>query len=116
MNVAYDSPVGVWSGTARHDGRVDKFTISFAPDGSVALTTAISAGEGAWSGAGDVFNFSVKEVFHNDAPLPGFVLFSIDAHWSDDRFRGFGSASVHNPDGSTVGSTFTEVEATRMSG
>ncbi len=39
MHDVTDALVGSWSGTVSHDGEVDEYTIAFAEDGSLTLTT-----------------------------------------------------------------------------
>ncbi|MEW1836877.1 FAD-binding oxidoreductase [Nonomuraea angiospora] len=63
------TPVGVWSGLTQHDDQTDSFTISFAPDGTVALRTPRSAGTGVWRvDRPGRFSYELTELFPHSGP------------------------------------------------
>ncbi|MBE1582775.1 FAD-binding oxidoreductase [Nonomuraea angiospora] len=61
---ALQTPVGVWTGLTQHDDQTGSFTISFAPDGTVALRTPRSVGTGVWrADRPGRFSYELTELF-----------------------------------------------------
>ena len=53
MTANGNGPVGEWSGEVVYQGKTDAYTVTFAADGGVVLTTTESSGSGHWSATGD---------------------------------------------------------------
>ncbi len=109
--------VGLWKGTVTHDEQTDPFSIVFADDGKVILTTPFSTGEGEWKATGErSFSYRVKEVFNNLEIMPGWININVNAVRNEDAYTGSGLCYVHAPDGSVVGSTLAHVSGRRTRG
>jgi len=86
MSTSQTSPVGRWSGKVTYEGKVDEFTVDFANNGTLSLTTHRSTGQGRWTANGEgTFTFTVKEEFqmlpNGQRPpgvLPGAAYVQID--------------------------------------
>ncbi|MGP3960978.1 FAD-binding oxidoreductase [Nonomuraea sp. 3N208] len=103
---AAQSPVGVWTGLMHHDDQTDSFTISFAPDGAIALRTPRSVGTGVWSaGQPGRFSYELTEIFTPAAGHSGRVQIHVEAHLEGAVYRGIGTARVYTPDGVLVHTT-----------
>ncbi len=122
MHDVADALVGSWSGTVSHDGEVDEYTIAFAEDGSLTLTTKKSTGQGTWSATGEgTFRYTVREQFNLDVgqqspngKAAAYLQIDIEARRSGDTFAGTGTAEVHGPDGSVIYSTTAETTARQL--
>ncbi|MEV7678921.1 FAD-binding oxidoreductase [Streptomyces sp. NPDC088341] len=100
---AVRTPVGVWTGRAHHGAGADPaFTISFAPDGTVALRTPASVGTGVWSaGEPGRFSYELTEIFTPAAGRTDRVRIQVEAHL-DGGYRGTGTAETYTSDGVPV--------------
>ncbi len=105
------TPVGVWAGTAVHDGQTETFTISFAPDGGLTLVTPISTGRGTWEPTEDGFTYAFRETLAPEAGRPGYVDVVVRARRSGGIYTGSGPAEVRTPDGTVVHRTTFETSA-----
>ncbi|MFI9406982.1 hypothetical protein [Nocardia sp. NPDC052316] len=94
------TPVGVWTGTATHDGKADPFTIVFGVDGTVVLTTPISTGTGKWSADGDRrFGYRIREhLGTSDLPF-SHVDIEVAAELAETTYSGTGTAEIYGKDG-----------------
>ncbi|MER5626351.1 FAD-binding protein [Streptosporangium sp. NPDC002544] len=115
---AAQTPVGVWTGLAHRDDETDSFTLSFAPDGTVALRTPVSVGTGVWrAGRPGLFSYELTEVATPASDHSGRVQIHVEAHLDGAVFRGIGTVSVYTPDGvpahTAMSATFT---ADRLTG
>lgn len=104
---------GLWSGTVTHDGQVDKYTVTFAQDGTLSMVTPVSKGGGDWAQTGpDRFHFKAKEIFHKEAGMPAsYVEITIDATLTGTTYEGTGTATIHAEDGSLIYATTAETSA-----
>ncbi|MFG2357349.1 acyl-CoA dehydrogenase family protein [Streptomyces sp. NPDC048521] len=110
------APVGVWTGTATHDGQTDPFTISFLPDGTVTLVTPFSSGRGTWRPTDRGFRYSFTETLDPAVTgMAGYVCVSVDAVREGSSYRGSGPATVHSADGAVVHLTSFETAAALQS-
>jgi hypothetical protein len=122
MHDVTDAPVGLWSGTVSHDGEVDEYTITFAENGSLTLTTKKSTGEGTWSSTGEgTFRYTVRETFNHDVgqrspngKSAAYLQIDIEAKRNGASFAGVGTAEVHGPDGSIIYATTAETAARQV--
>jgi hypothetical protein len=98
---AVQTPVGVWTGSVHHDDQAgSSSTISFAPDGTVALRTPVSVGTGLWSAEQPGrFSYEVTEIFIPAAGRSGSAKIQVEAHLEEDGYRGTGTAEVYSADG-----------------
>ncbi|PXX71717.1 acyl transferase family protein [Nocardia tenerifensis] len=108
------TPVGVWTGTATHDGRADPFTIAFGLDGTVVLTTPVSAGTGKWSAdGGHRFGYRIREdLDSSDLPF-SHVDIEVVAELNDTTYSGTGTAEIYGRDGTVQQFTTDAVVAAR---
>jgi len=108
---------GVWSGLVHHDDRTDSFTISFAPDGTVALRTPGSVGTGAWNvGQPDSFSYELTEIRTPAADQSGRVRIHVEARLEGPVYRGIGTVRVYTPDGVLVNTTSAKVTGHQLAG
>ncbi|MGW0702208.1 FAD-binding oxidoreductase [Streptomyces sp. NPDC002867] len=112
---AGSSPVGVWTGAVHHDGRTDPYTISFAPDGTIALRTPVTVGTGTWAAqeAGR-FSYELTETFIPSSGHAGYLQAHVDARLDGDTHTGVGTARIHTPDGVRVHTTTAESAGERV--
>jgi hypothetical protein len=120
MSQATEAPtvVGTWTGTVTYEGKVDAYTVTFAADGSVELTTEDSTGTGSWTATGpDTVSWSLKEHFKRDesgnAPakvIPGaaYIEISIESTVDGDAFSGAGTAQICTAEGHVIHATRAE--------
>lgn len=122
MPVSPWTPVGRWTGTVTHDGEVDEYTVAFAPDGTLAVTTKKSAGTGSWTLTGDTeLRFSLREDFNVDysqispnGHRAAYIQIDFTARPDGDKLAGEGKAVVHGPDDSVIYGTDATTEVRRL--
>jgi hypothetical protein len=124
MSTSENTPVGRWSGKVTYEGKVDEFSVDFADNGTLSLTTHRSTGEGRWTANGEgTFTFAVKEKFqmlpNGERPpgvLPGaaYVQIEITARRTGSTFTGSGTAQIRGADESLIHSTQAEMTAQRV--
>ncbi|MEU8589975.1 FAD-binding oxidoreductase [Streptomyces sp. NPDC048664] len=109
------SPVGVWTGHVRHDGRTDPYTISFAPDGTIALRTPVTVGTGTWTaGEEGRFTYQLTETFTPASGHAGWLQAHVEARMEGSAHSGVGTARIHTPDGVVVHTTTAESSGERV--
>lgn len=122
MPVSTWTPVGRWTGTVTHDGEVDDYTVTFAPDGSLSVTTEKSTGTGTWSVTGEAeLEFSLRENFNVDVAQispnghrAAYIQIDFTARPDGDTLTGEGRAVVHGPDDSVIYGTDATTEVRRL--
>ncbi|MER5325222.1 FAD-binding oxidoreductase [Streptosporangium roseum] len=115
---ALQTPTGVWTGRVHHDDRTGSFTVSFAPDGTVALRTPRSVGTGVWSAdRPGRFSYELTEILTPAAGRSGRVQIHVEAHLEGAVYRGIGTIRVDTPGGVLVHTTTpAEFSADRLAG
>lgn len=109
------TPVGVWAGEARFDGRTEGVTLSFAADGTVALQAATSAGRGRWVGGGaGRFTYHLSEEVRGPDGRTGRVAIDIDAELAGAEYRGVSTAKIYGPTGDLVRTVPGSITARRQ--
>jgi hypothetical protein len=109
------TPVGVWSGLVHHDDQTDSYTISFAPDGTIALRTSITVGNGTWvAGQAGKFSYDLTETFTPASGRAGRVEAHVEAHIEGATHKGVGTARIYTPDGVLVHSATAEFTGERV--
>ncbi|NLU74346.1 FAD-binding oxidoreductase [Streptomyces sp. HNM0575] len=109
------TPVGVWAGVVRHDGQSDPYTISFAPDGTIALRTPVTVGTGTWAaGQAGRFTYELTETLTPASGQAGQIQAHVEAHLDGAAHTGVGSARIHTPDGTLVHTTTAESAGERI--
>ncbi|WP_435974246.1 FAD-binding oxidoreductase [Streptomyces sp. Qhu_M48] len=109
------TPVGVWTGSVRHDERTDPYVISFAPDGTIALRTPVTVGTGTWTeGEAGRFSYELTETFTPAAGHPGRLEVHVEAHLRGDTHEGIGAARILTPDDVLVRTTRGEFAGARV--
>jgi hypothetical protein len=115
-NLQGESPVGVWSGLAKYDGRIDQITVSFADDGTVALRTQVSAGRGNWVRSGPQrFTYHLKEELGPETAMTGSLDIDVEAEMDGAEYRGVSTAKISDRTGAVVRTIVAEVSASRQS-
>ncbi|MFG6200321.1 FAD-binding oxidoreductase [Nonomuraea sp. JJY05] len=90
-----------------HDDQADPFTLSFAPDGTIALRTPHSVGTGVWNAdRPGRFSYELTELSTPAAARSGHVQIKVEAHLDGTVYRGTGTIGAGTPDG-TISATFT---------
>ncbi|MET9778908.1 dehydrogenase [Streptomyces sp. NPDC006367] len=123
MPVSAWTPVGRWTGTVTHDDEVDEYTVAFAADGSLSVTTRKSTGYGTWTSVGEeALEFSLREDFNLDVTQispnghhAAYIQIDITARLFGDTLTGEGKAVVHSPDDAVIYATGARTEARRVS-
>ncbi|MGW0499667.1 hypothetical protein ACWD0Z_30835 [Streptomyces sp. NPDC003007] len=112
---AVQTPVGVWTGLVRHDDETDSYTISFAPDGTIALRTSITVGTGTWTaGEAGTFSYDLTETFIPASGRAGQVRAHVEARIEGATHKGVGTARIYTPDGTLVHSATAEFAGDRI--
>ncbi|MFC7310779.1 dehydrogenase [Streptomyces monticola] len=102
---------------------MDKYSVVFAADETLAVATGKSGGSGTWSvTAADRFEFTFREVFNADVTQisptgrrAAYIKIDIAAQRSGDTFTGTGKAVVHAHDDTVIYATDAETTARRVS-
>lgn len=109
------TPVGVWAGSVRHDGRTDPYVISFAADGTIALRTPVTVGTGTWAAAEPGhFTYELTETFTPASGHAGWLQAHVEADLEGNTHTGVGTARIHTPDGTVVHTTTAESAGERI--
>lgn len=112
---AVQTPVGVWTGQVSYDGHTDSYTISFAPDGTVALRTSATVGTGTWAaGPTGGFTYDLTETFTPASGRAGRVEAHVEASLEGAAHSGVGTARIYTPDGVMVHTTTAEFTGERV--
>ncbi|GLW12879.1 hypothetical protein Misp01_80070 [Microtetraspora sp. NBRC 13810] len=100
------TPEGVWTGLTHHGDETGSFSISFAPDGTVALRTPHSVGTGVWrAGRPGRFSYELTEIFTPAADHSGHRQIQVEAHLEGAVYRGIGTVTVYTADGVPASTT-----------
>lgn len=111
------SPVGVWTGSVSHDGQTDPYTISFSPDGTIALRTPVTVGTGTWAaGPPGQFTYELTETFTPASGHPGYLKAHVEARMQETAHTGVGAARIYTPDGTLVHTTTAQSSGERIGG
>ncbi|BBA97260.1 putative hydrolase [Actinacidiphila reveromycinica] len=109
------TPVGVWTGSVRHDDQTDPYTISFAPDGTIALRTPVTVGTGTWvAGPPGRFSYELTEVFTPASGHAGHLEAHVEGRLDGSAHSGTGTARIYTPDGVLVHTTTAESAGERV--
>jgi hypothetical protein len=112
MSQLVDTLAGEWAGTVIYGPKVQEFTVVFAEDGTVALTTTETTGHGTWSATGsDTFEIALNEKLnHGDSGVSGdtvvtgidHLVVRLEARVDGGSFEGGGSAEVYDAEGNMI--------------
>jgi hypothetical protein len=120
MSEFADLLAGEWAGAVLYGPKAEKFTLTFDNDGTVALTSDGTTGQGGWSPTGaNTFDLEIREKLNvgdsgvsGDTMVTGIdhLIISVSAKLSGPAFggagipalEGAGKARVYDADGGEI--------------
>ncbi len=121
MSRVVGAPVGHWAGTVSYGPKIQEFTVEFADDGGLTLSTTETTGHGTWFVTGDnTFDFVIRETLNQgdsgrsgDTVVTGIdhLVVTISAQVTDSYFEGSGTAEVFDAAGTIIFSVPAQLNA-----